>query len=110
VQTVDMLARAIQGQSQQIRELKSKLEDLERRQVRQKVAEKHEWQAFQWLFDRVPDVDDDEVCGTLSAMTCTFDGWKASAHLQKNCVLCVPRLSLFPTIPGGSCDEDVQEA
>ena len=101
-QTVDMLARAIQAQSQQvpdqscparepalrstrvgaccpltprtaplpahfaspmqIKDLRAKVEELEKRGSRDNVANEQEWQAFQWLFDRVPDGDgDDEV-------------------------------------------------
>ena len=46
-QTVDMLARAIQAQSQQIKELRAKVDELERRQTTEKRTGDKEWEAFQ---------------------------------------------------------------
>ena len=46
-QTVDMLARAIQAQSQHIKELRAKVDELERRQTTEKRTGDKEWEAFQ---------------------------------------------------------------
>ena len=64
----------------QIKDLRAKLDEVERRQAREKQAGDHEWQAFQWLFDRVPDGDEEDV--SLSVIP--FRNLSRSAlHLSK---------------------------
>ncbi|EKX53620.1 hypothetical protein GUITHDRAFT_150237 [Guillardia theta CCMP2712] len=57
--TVDMLCRAIQQQSVQIKELKSRIEELEKKETKNAGARQQEWQSFQWLFDTVSSDDED---------------------------------------------------
>eukprot|EP00960_Hanusia_phi_P051615 760906-Hanusia_phi.AAC.5 len=57
--TVDMLCRAIQQQSVQIKELRSRVDELEKKETRNAGARQQEWQSFQWLFDTVSSDDED---------------------------------------------------
>ena len=45
----------------QIKFLKAQVAELEKNSSRDFAGNENEWSSFKWLFDRVPDGDDDEV-------------------------------------------------